>query len=330
MYISRITPLLFKSRIIDSHAHVGTHDGKLYTKGSLDVFVKSPLPNGDKIEKMIVSDLDVLHGVKDEFIGNSDTKNALEGDSDYAVLASCNPANGNIENIKKLFQENPNSFVGLKFHPTFQQISPLDSQYEPYYKFAEKYKLPCLFHTAVNVDENGILLSNKEPYSDPEFIYKAAKKYPKIPFVLAHMGSGWNQAHDKAINILLESIRNNDANLYADISWVDIDNPQIEEHSPKEHIVKAIKELKGIDNPNWPHGDQSFRLLFGTDVPLARFHDWTYPEALNDYAKFVDDIKFAIRNDNALKENSEKIIEDLFCNNAKKLYLKAKKRIKII
>ena len=144
------------------------------------------------------------------------------------------------------------------------------------------------------------------------------------------MGSGWNQAHDKAINILLESIRNNDANLYADISWVDIDNPQIEEHSPKEHIVKAIKELKGIDNPNWPHGDQSFRLLFGTDVPLARFHDWTYPEALNDYAKFVDDIKFAIRNDNALKENSEKIIEDLFCNNAKKLYLKAKKRIKII
>lgn len=324
MHVSKITSPDFRSKIIDSHAHVGNHEGKIYNKGSLDVFVKSPLPGGDTIEKMIVSDLNVLHGTKDEYHGNLETIKTLANDSKYAVLASCNPAVGDIENIKNLYRNNPDSIIGLKFHPTFQQLAPTDIKYEPYFRFAEEHKIPCLIHTAVNVDNDGNLSENIESFSDPEYIYMAAKKHPQIPFVMAHLGAGWRESHDKAAKIILDSIKNGDADLYADVSWVDIDNPDVDGHSPKDHIVKTIKKLKGIGEQDWKYGDQSYRLLFGTDVPLSRFHDWFHPEAINDYAKFVNDIKFAIQNDSDLSMNSEKIIDDLLFNNAKNLYLKKK------
>ena len=107
-----------------------------------------------------------------------------------------------------------------------------------------------------------------------------------------------------------------DANLYADISWVDIDEPQ-------EHIVKAIKRLKGIGEKDWRFCDQSFRLMFGSDAPLARFKG---NDALNIYTDFIERIKSSIKNDKDLKSDANSIIDDLFYNNAKKLYLTNKKK----
>ena len=151
--------------------------------------------------------------------------------------------------------------------------------------------------------------------------YELAKKYPKTPIVMAHMGAGWNESHNLALNVILDSIKNGDANLYADISWVDIDEDS------KYHILNAIKTLKGYNNPDWKYGDQSFRLFFGSDAPLARFGE---DEALNHYNKFVESIKKAIRCDNFLKNDSEKIIQELFHDNAEKLFFKkARSAIKI-
>lgn len=79
---------------------------------------------------------------------------------------------------------------------------------------------------------------------------------------------------------------------------------------------------KGIGEKDWKYGDQSFRLMFGTDAPLARFQQ---NDAREVYSKFVDNIKSSIRNDKDLKPEAEKIIDDLFYNNAEKLYLSGKK-----
>lgn len=62
--------------------------------------------------------------------------------------------------------------------------------------------------------------------------------------------------------------------------------------------------------------------MFGTDAPLARFSDDSAKEV---YSKFVESIKSSIRNDKDLKPEADKIIEDLFYNNAKKLYLSERK-----
>lgn len=70
MNVIKISGLTFSHKIIDSHAHIGRHDGKTYVKEDLDIFVKSSLPNNDTIEKMIVSDLDFIHSVKGEYEAN--------------------------------------------------------------------------------------------------------------------------------------------------------------------------------------------------------------------------------------------------------------------
>lgn len=310
MYIARTDSINFLGKIIDSHAHIGNHDGKKYTKAALDVFVKSELPNKDTVEKMIVSDLDVLHGIKNEYDGNKNVSLIFKNDSKYTLLASCNPKNGDVKNIEKLFKENPSGFVGLKFHSDVQKLELSDKKYDPYMKFASKKNLPCLFHSQVNVID-GKINSKVKHIADPEKIYRLAQKYPKTPVIMAHLGAGWQDSHDKAIDVLVESIRKGDANLYADVSWVDIDDTQT-------HIVKAIKRLKGIGEKDWRWGDQSHRLMFGTDAPIDRF---SKDNAKEVYSNYVDAIKTAIRNDKDLKNDSEKIIDDLFYNNAKKLYL---------
>lgn len=319
MNVTRITGfnIYFKGKIIDSHAHIGYHNRENNTKEQLDTFVKSALPNKDTVEKMIVSDLDVLHSVKGEYEGNKAALELFKNNDKYALLASCSPKDGDVKNIEKLFKEHPNEFKGLKFHPDIQKLPISDKKYEPYMKFASKNNLPCLFHSQVNVLE-GKLNPNDIHITDPTHIYNLAKKHPKIPVVLAHMGAGWQESHDKAIDILVESIKKGDANLYADVSWVDIDNAQT-------HIVKAIKRLKGIGEKDWKYGDQSYRLMFGTDAPLARFQG--EGDVRTTYSNFVDKIKTSIRNDKDLQPEAEKIIEDLFYNNAKKLYLSDKKKV---
>ena len=306
----QINCVYFQSKIIDSHAHVGSLGGSAYLKSDLDVFVKSELPNKDNIEKMFVSDIDVLTSSKKEYEGNLALLKLFEKDNKYSLLASCSPKNGDVKNIEKLFNENPNKFLGLKFHSPIQNLALSDEKYKPYMEFAEKNKLPCLFHSQVELLQDGKINPKLKHIADPEEIYTLAKKYPKTPVIMAHLGSGWNEAHDKAIDILVQSIEKGDANLYADISWVDIDHSQT-------HIVKAIKRLKGIDEKDWKYGDQSFRLMFGTDAPLSRFKE---SNARETYSNYVEAIKISIRNDKDLRPEAEKIIDNLFYNNAEKLF----------
>ena len=318
MKINSVCCISFRQRIIDSHAHVGNHDKKLYQKSDLDVFVKSELPNKDTIEKFIVSDLDVLHGLKGELKGNKAVLDVFKDDDKYVLLASCNPKEGNVKNIKQLFKENPESFVGLKFHSDIQQLELTNEKYEPYLEFASKKKLPCLFHSQVELLKGGKINSSLKHIADPESIYALAKKYPKTSIIMAHLGAGWNESHDKAINVLVESIKKGDANLYADVSWVDIDNSHT-------HIVKAIKRLKGIGEKDWTYGDQSYRLMFGTDAPIDRFKK---ENSCQIYSDFVDKIKDSIQKDKDLRNDAEKIIDDLFYKNAENLYLSKKESSK--
>ena len=58
--------------------------------------------------------------------------------------------------------------------------------------------------------------------------------------------------------------------------------------------------------------------MFGSDAPLDRFAK--EETRITSYNNFIEEIKAAIRNDNDLKADADKIIDDLFYNNAKKLY----------
>lgn len=309
MKINRVSLVSFKGKIIDAHAHVGTWQGKFYNAESIDSFVKNPLANGDEIEKILVSNLSCIdsHDMKSEIEGNLEMLDIAKKNSKIAPLAVCQPKTGNVSNIQKLIRENPNMFIGLKFHPDCHEIMASDELLNPYLSFAQKEKLPCVFHCGIP-SENGDLISYDKRYSSPQNVYSAAKKIPDTPVIMAHMGAGDVKVQYMARDILLESIEKGDANLYADISWVDVNNPE------KTTIIGVIQKLK-----NHPKGDMTSRLLFGSDVPIGEFD--TGKDGLSGkqfYEKVVIDVKNAIKKN--FKEDADDLIDKIFYKNAKQLF----------
>lgn len=302
----------FQGKIIDTHVHTGNHEGKYFDRKNLEPFFKK-LPNGDVVEKMIVSDLDVLTGTQPQRLRNEYIMKHLADTNKYAIIASCN-VKENVNDLRGLLQDNKGKFVGLKFHPHIQEIPINDAKYKPYFEVANEQKLPCLIHSVADITKEGKLTGKLEKFSDPKSIYEVAKNYKETPFVMAHLGSGWKEAHKYTTDVIIDSIKKGDANLYADFSWVNIDSP----NGSKDDILNAIKRLKGIGEADWKYGDQSFRLMFGSDAPIGRFQNES--SQIYDYNKYIEEIKTAIKNDKDLKADAEKIIDDIFYNNAKKLY----------
>lgn len=326
MLISKVSQTNFCGKIIDVHVHTGHWDkqseGKPngtepYTTGDIFERADKVKQDGDTISKIIISNLDCIKEengkpLLDEIKGNEKLLAECKKDARMAVLAVCQPKNGNVDNIKNLFKHHPKGFVGLKFHPLMSGLDASDIKYVPYLEFAQKKHLPCLFHSQVNVDNNsGQLLNDNISVADPVKIYQSARKAPKAPVILGHMGAGWGQAHSKAVDILVESIEKGDANLYADISWVDFKDPE------KPNVIAAIKRLM-----NTQKGDKTDRLLFGTDAPIAE-----YSTDKDLYARVVRETKAAIRKN--FGDKADELIEKIFYKNADNLFFSQKPASKV-
>ncbi len=324
--ISPIKPVLsFRGYdIIDGHTHIGmncnaedllslTKDRNPYDWKSDDVkfFVTSAIENMTKKDGKYI--LDEIEGNKKLLENIKKTNNADK----FIPLAVCEVDTGNAENIDKLLNSKTDKFYGLKFHPMVIGLDADDKKYNPYMKIAQKYKVPCVFHT-----ENG--------NADPKKIYELAKRTPDVPVVLYHMNivplgkvgerpeeeiqsknlqnhrdkwcwdvrEAWNR---EGIDIVEQSIKNNDANLYLEISW-----------TKPESMIEAIKRV-GAD-----------RVIWGTDAPIGDNGENSNRE------KYIDNVnrfKNAIRE--SFPENAEEIEDKVFYKNAEKLFRKNKEQNKI-
>lgn len=324
MRIGSVEGISFKGSLIDSHMHGGNvlPDGKhMSSANNIDTFVKSPLEvtvqgvkQTDIIEKILLSNMDCLvkGGMKDEIAGNLEMLDFCNSNPKYFALAVCQPSktDGNAKNISKLLKENPDKFVGLKFHPRNFNLSADDNAYKPYMRLAERYNLPCLFHSDVQIDAAGKVI---DKVSSPEAIYRAAKRFPDVPVIMAHMGAGDAKAHQNAIDILLKSLDNKDAKLYVDISWVDWGKDGLSAES-KPSIVKLIQELQKRNATD--------RILFGTDAPLGCFGEAVVKDVTpkQAYEKVVSDLKTVIKDN--FKARADELIEKIFYKNADELFFK--------
>lgn len=308
MRLNRISSLNFYGKIIDSHVHVGnwSENGvqRDYTK-DIDVFIKSALDNGDTVEKVIVSNLDCMtpkdgRFYSDETVGNKRLLELAAKNPKIAPLATCQPGYGDVENIRKLLRENPDKFVGFKFHPEQLNIPVSDPRYQAYMEFAKEKGLPCLFHSARSVDvtypDGGV--GKASVLSNPEQIYELARKTKEVPVIMAHWGGDGEKNIDITTRCIIDSIKKNDATLYADISWVDCDNAQ------KPNLKRIIEQLKSENALD--------RILFGTDAPLGRF------SSKAEYEKTINDIKAMIRRE--FPTEAEDIIDKIFYSNAEKVF----------
>ena len=313
----KIYPISFTGQIIDAHVHSGNwwRNGNLtdHTK-EIDTFTKQPLPNGDTVERVVVSNLDCMVRVNkdnepikflsDEIEGNKKLLALAEKDQKILPLATCQPVYGSAQNISELLEENPNKFFGLKFHPEQLGIAADSEVYNPYMDIAKKNNLPCLFHSGQSFDTQYVPASK---VSRPRQIYSLAKRFPEIPVIMAHLGGNEGENTKAAVDCIIESVKNNDARLYADISWVDCDNPQ---KPTLKEVIKRLKEHNALD-----------RIMFGTDTPLGRFgfegeHNI---QPINAYSDNINNIKTMIKEE--FGKEADSIIEKLFYTNSKNLFI---------
>jgi len=126
-----------------------------------------------------------------------------------------------------------------------------DSFYRPFYRLAERYKLPVVFHTGDTYDKNA-----KVKYADPLQIDEVAVEYPGVNFVIAHLGNPWFQS-------AAEVIYKND-NVFADVSALLLGD--VSEETPEnleELVIKPIKWIYAyVNNPK--------KFMFGSDWPLVK------------------------------------------------------------
>lgn len=152
--------------------------------------------------------------------------------------------------FETLIKDNLDIIYGIKFHPYHSQLPFDDERSLAYVELAGKYKLPVVIHTASSYE------------SSPELVYKVAKKYPEIDFVMYHLGLGTD--NKEAIELISAL-----PNLYGDTSWVLPDK-----------TIKAI-DLLGPD-----------KIMFGTDNPIDGLDtlgsDVFYHPYLKDFSKVLD------------------------------------------
>jgi predicted TIM-barrel fold metal-dependent hydrolase len=122
--------------------------------------------------------------------------------------------------------------AGLKFHPALSQRPVTDQGYEPYFQFAEQRGLPVLIHCGRWQEVSGY-----------RFALERAKAYPRLKFILAHLGGD-------GPDLKMESVRAvQDENL--DNIWFSIEGTR--EYWALDKGIEAL----GID-----------RFLFGSDFPI--------------------------------------------------------------
>jgi uncharacterized protein len=152
----------------------------------------------------------------------------------------------------------------LKAYLGYVHYYPGDPGYVPYYRLAEKYRLPFIFHTGDTYSPNA-----KLKFAHPLGIDEVAVDFPKVSFVLAHLGNPWMT---DAAEVVYKNM-----NVWADLSGLLVgDDTDFDEPSHRDVHLDVIQRIRAAmrytERPN--------RFLYGSDWPLA---------PMNSYRKFVEE-----------------------------------------
>jgi predicted TIM-barrel fold metal-dependent hydrolase len=227
--------------IIDIHTHFGDTEGRTYMPVSLQL--KNMEDNG--IDYALISNISCGYEKK-EIEYNKKLLDMIRENKDKlgCMLWVCpGITKEEREEFLNMYLENKDIVKGLKVHPDISRKMPHDEDFDYYYEMAEKYSLPVLIHTQDNT------------HSKISYFVNAAKKFPKVKFIMAHMGNGSDGM--EALDAL-ETYEN----IYADTAWVSF-----------ELVKKAIAD------------GYSHKIMFGTDNPIIGSDCYI----LDDYKPFKED-----------------------------------------
>jgi predicted TIM-barrel fold metal-dependent hydrolase len=138
---------------------------------------------------------------------------------------------------------------------------PEDGGYRPYYRLAEKYAIPVIFHTGDNYSQKA-----KVKYAHPLAIDEVAVDFPGTNFVIAHLGNPWLMDAAEVIYKNNKDGKDEVKNVWADLSALVIGSAADFENYRKQGALKTVieevrKALEFAERPD--------RFLFGSDWPLS-------------------------------------------------------------
>ena len=207
--------------VVDCHCHVGV--GHEYRQSAHEL-----LREMDRygVDRAVICPVDRCIAV-DNREGNDFVLGTARAYRDrFYVFATANPWYGPraVEELRRAIGDGAR---GIKLHPSLQGFLLCDELVYPVVELADEVDVPVFFHTGTPA------------FSQPMQLAELALRFPRVTFIMGHMGSTdfWLDAIPAAQQA---------ENIYLDTSWCLPDK-----------VTRAIAAV-GAD-----------RVLFGTDSPLS-------------------------------------------------------------
>ena len=170
--------------------------------------------------------------------------------------------------------------AGIKIYTGYQPFYATDEIYRPFYRLAQKYEVPVVFHMGDTANSMGRL-----KYSHPLIVDEVAVDFPQVKFVIAHCGTPW------IVDAVEVAAKNK--NVYIDLSG--LMEGRFEAKAQIEHFKPYLDVFRTWFN----YLGNYKKLMYGSDWPLV------------DLQAYIEVIKSIV---------PEKAYEDVFYNNALKVF----------
>jgi predicted TIM-barrel fold metal-dependent hydrolase len=234
--------------IIDCHTHLGRND---HIKANVNELLQSM--DAAKIDKALVFAGELNDCSNDWMLQQiAPHKDRLLGVAAANVIGYPEKYGKNMSDIQKeavqiakWYEEG--EIVACKFYTGYDHFYPGDRLGEEYLFELEDVGCPAIFHSG---DCLNSCKGAKLKYAHPLHIDDVAVDFPKMNFIIAHMGYPW---HRDAAQVCFKN-----QNVFSDISGFVYKNFEGED-LPK--FQKTLNEFLDIAN--------SDKLLFGTDWPIS-------------------------------------------------------------
>ncbi|MEI7640985.1 MAG: amidohydrolase family protein [bacterium] len=178
----------------------------------------------------------------------------LDLDENPKSLYACpgiNPYKLNKKSLSslELLLKNPKT-VGIKLYSGYYHFHLFDKVYGPVYELAAKYKMPIVSHGGGTYSHLGLYR-----YSHPLDVEEAAYQFPKINFIIAHLGNPW--IYETAELVYMKP------NIFADLSGLIVADSKGVKETASEKVFTERYRSAVITCGAYE------KLLYGSDWPLA-------------------------------------------------------------
>jgi predicted TIM-barrel fold metal-dependent hydrolase len=262
--------------IIDCHTHVNNyHDESVDALGDCLEKLRTAMRRNRIDVSLVLTSYKVVPG-RPSTRAVVEATRALDNVHVVAGVSWENLTPGDVLELQSLLEAG--EIKGLKLYPGYEYFYPADVKLAPLYELAETFDVPVMVHTGDTYAPSG-----KVKYSHPLHIDEVAVDYPRVKFVICHLGNPW-------FRDTMEVVYKNE-NVYADISGLVLGDFS---DRFEAYMRKQLQEmlLWGV-NPR--------KVLFGTDWPIS---------TMESYLSFVDELRMPVKDKQLLLyENAAKLFK---------------------